>query len=97
MPQPPHLRPASGKLRFEPETVGERAVDGVVCLCLTYWGNGLLHGKEKRFTPRPPDIFALRGRWPGEDGVGTPCCRRPPRLVYDNGFRLLPGAQQAVE
>src|SRR4029453_12798203 len=96
MPQPLHLRPALGELRFEPETTGERTVDGVVCLCLTHGGNGLLHGKIKTVTPRRPNIITFERRCAGEDDVGTPCCWRPPRLVYDDGFGFLPGVQQAI-
>ncbi len=97
MPQPLHLRPALGELRFEPETLGERAVDGVLGLCLTHGGNRLLHGEVKTVTPRRPNIIAFERRRAGQDDVGTPCCWRPPRLVYDDGFGLLPGAQETVE
>src|SRR5713101_483684 len=89
MPQPLHLRPALGELCLEPETTGERAVDGVVCLCLTHGGDRLLHSKVKAVTPRRPDIIAFERRGAGQDNVGTPGCWRPPRLVYDDGFRLL--------
>src|SRR6185503_10522665 len=76
--------------------LGERAVDGIVCLCLTYGSNCLLHGKIKTITPRRPNIITFARRCAGEDDVGTPRCWRPPRLVYDDGFGFLPGVQQAI-
>ena len=97
MPQPLHLCPALGELCFEPEALGERAVDVVLCLCLTHGSNRLLHGEVKTVTPRRPNIITFERRRTGENDVGTPCCWRPPRLVYDDGFGLLPGTQETVE
>ena len=69
---------------------------------MAYWS--LPHPREqspaawrsKTITPRRPNIITFERRRAGEDDVGTPCCWRPPRLVYDDGFGLCQ-AQETVE
>ena len=57
----------------------------------------LLHREYERVLWRPADVVPFKGRGGGQDDVGVPCQRIPPRLVDHDRLGPLPGIDQAVE
>ena len=97
MSQPFHLRPPFGELCAEAQALGEQAIDIVIGSSFPDRFDGFLHGEVEAVAGRRADIIAFQRRRTGEHNVRTPRCWGPPRLVDDDGFRLLPGTQEAVE
>ena len=57
----------------------------------------LLHGNKKSVAQSATDIVSFQRCRHWQHDVGTTRRRRPPRFVYDDGFRLLPGNEKPVE
>src|SRR5262245_17766063 len=95
--QPLHLRSALSKLCVVAESLGEPAIDIVIGSSLPDRIDRLLHSEVETVAGCRANIIAFQRRRTGKYDVRTPCRRGPPRLVDDNGFRLPPGTQEAIE
>src|SRR5882724_747148 len=97
MSQPFHFRPPFGELCAEAQALGEQAIDIVICSSLPNRFDGFLHGEVEAVAGCRAYIIAFQRRCTGEHNVRTPRRGGPPRLVDDDGFRLLPCTQEAVQ
>src|SRR5262245_18459301 len=97
MSQPFHLCTPFGELYTEAQALSEQAINSVIGSGIPDRFDGFLHGEVKAVSRRRTGIVAFQRCRTRQYNVCTPCCWGPPRLMDDDGFRLLLGTQEAVQ